>query len=94
MYQILSKKEDGKKVHIMYQLNNALDVDNLEKLNKLGKTSMTRSGSSEQPSYKIKNKKTGLEITGKLGDTYLFCTLGDDASSLQSDIEDALNKLD
>jgi hypothetical protein len=88
MYEILSKKESGSTTKVIYKLNVDVDTNFLEKLNKLGKTSMTRFNRFDRvakPSFKIKNRKVGLEINGKLGDHFLFCELprgGKDAEDL------------
>jgi len=96
MYQILSEKESGSTKKLIYKLDTDVDASTLEKLNKLGKTSMSRFRGFDRvtkPSFRIRNRQKGIEVHGKIGDQFLICELPRDAKDAEELVETTLKNV-
>ena len=83
-------------LELVYRLQKSVDSTFLGKINELGDPILTKFHRFDRlanPPFRIKNANLGVEVSGKLGDNFLYCVIQDNHSKTQKLIEATLQNV-
>ncbi len=97
MIKIINEKKTDHSLEVVYQLSSSVDVEFLGKINELGNPVLTkfhRFDKLEHPLFRIRNSSLGVELSGKIGDNFIYCVIEDNHSENKEMIETTLENVD